>query len=93
MGFRPDEVEDLQPHEIRKIFQADKERRKDEDFRRAYFISWLVNTQLQKPINPKDIYDPLWTTAEDKAQEIHNERKLLLEEFSGILENDKRYKG
>lgn len=81
----------MQPHEIRKIFHAYKERRKDEDFRRAYFISWMVNTQLRKPISPQDIFDPLWKTEEDKRKELHNERKLLLEEFAGILRNDKQY--
>lgn len=81
VGIRPDEYGRLQPHELRKVFNAYRHKQKDQDYRTAYFISWMVNCQLQKPVSAAQIADPLYITAEDKAAEAAADKEVLFKEF------------
>lgn len=81
VGIRPDEYGRLQPHELRKIFDAYKQKQKDRDYRTAYFLSWLVNLQVTKPIEYTKIADPLYVTKEEQQEKLAEERAAVFEEF------------
>lgn len=81
LGIMPDTYGRLQPHELRKLFDAHKKRQKDSDYRTAYFLSWLVNCQVQKPIDPNAIADPLYVTKEEKEEQAAEDKKILFKEF------------
>ena len=76
IGLHPAEFERLQPGEFYKMLDGYKARRKDEDMRRSYFTAMLMNPHLKEPIDPQDIFKPLYYTQEEidrqkqeKAQE------------------------
>lgn len=58
---------------------------KDQDYRKAYFISWLVNTQTQTPVSASQIADPLYLSADEiKEQTMEHKKKdhdILWQEF------------
>ena len=64
IGFKPSEFPRLTPLEFYRYLEASDERRRLQDYRVAYFISWLMSPQLKKPIEPHEIADPLWITEE-----------------------------
>jgi hypothetical protein len=81
IGILPTEYEQLQPQELRKIFRAYRAKQKDQDYRTAYFVSWLVNCHLLKPVAAAQIADPLYMTAADKAAAAVKDRAVLFHEF------------
>lgn len=82
LGLSIDEFLNLQPQELRKIAKAYNERKKEEDFRRSYFVSWIVNCQLEKPVSVNDIYEPLWVSKEEKEKQMMDDREVLFKEFN-----------
>ena len=82
LNIKPAEYEQLQPHELRKIFDGYKNKQKDEDYREAYFLSWLVNCQVTEAVSPADIADPLWITQNEKENQKLQDRDVLFKEFS-----------
>ena len=81
VGVSVEEYGRLQPHELRKIFDAHKQKQKDADYRTAYFLSWLVNLQVTKPIEYTKIADPLYITEEERQGKLAEERAAVFEEF------------
>ena len=81
IGLKPQEFEELTPGEFRLLVEAHEARRKDEDYRRAYFVSLLMNPHLKEPITPEQIYDPLYYTAEEiekkKNQQAEDEAEYF----------------
>ena len=81
IGLTPREFEELSPGEFRQLVEAYEARRKDEDYRRAYFVSLLMNPHLKEPITPEQIYDPLYYTAEEiekkKNQQAEDEAEYF----------------
>lgn len=71
IGLMPAEFEALTPGEFRRLVEAYEARRKDEDYRRSYFVSMLMNPHLKEPVTPEQLYDPLYYTA-DKIKEKKN---------------------
>lgn len=65
IGLKPVEFEELTPGEFRLLVEASEARRKDEDYRRSYFVAMLMNPHLKEPIRPEQIFDPLYYTAEE----------------------------
>jgi len=64
----------MQPREVIRYIDGVNEARKDADQRRAYFVSWIVNTQVKDPVNPIDIFEPLYYSPEE-ADERKDKRK------------------
>jgi len=81
LGLTPAEFDDLQPQELYKLVEAHQLEQKEKDYRTSYFLSWIINTQVKKPISTSDIFDPLWLTTEDKKQKALEERQHLIKEF------------
>lgn len=77
IGLHPAEFERLQPGEFYKMLDGYKARRKDEDMRRSYFVAMLMNPHLKEPIDPKDIFKPLYYSQEEidrqKQADVQND--------------------
>lgn len=67
----PNVFEELQVHEFQKLLDGYEARRKEEDYRRAYFISWLIAPHVKEQITADQIIEPLWgkktTSKEDET--------------------------
>lgn len=67
----PNVFEGLQVHEFQKLLDGYEARKKEEDYRRAYFISWLIAPHIKEQITVEQIIEPLWgkktTSKEDEA--------------------------
>ena len=50
----------MQPRELYKMMDAYRQRQKEEDRKRAYLVTWMVNPHLEKPIKPDDVFDPMY---------------------------------
>lgn len=81
IGLKPFEFPQLTPLEFYKYLEADDERRRLQDYRAAYFISWLMSPHLKEPIEPHEIADPLWVTKEDKVRSAKEEMAYLKQIF------------
>lgn len=84
IGLTPREFEELSPGEFRSLVEAYEARRKDEDYRRAYFVSLLMNPHLKEPITPEQIYDPLYYTAEEIEKKKNQQAKADAEYFKSF---------
>lgn len=82
LNIKPAEYENLQPQELRKIFNGYKNKQKDADYRKAYFLSWLVNVQVTEQVTPEKIADPLWITQNEKENQKLQDRDVLFKEFN-----------
>lgn len=65
IGIHPAEFEDMQPGEFYHMLEAFQERRKDEDFRRSYFTAMIMSPHLKEPVNPQDLFNPLYYTQDE----------------------------
>ena len=63
------------------MFDAFNAKQKNDDYRKAYFISWLVNCQITKPIDYTVIADALWVTDEEQQEKLKQERDIVFKEF------------
>ena len=82
IGVSVEEYGRLQPHELRKIFNAYSKKQQNRDYRTAYFLSWLVNCQVTEAVSPADIADPLYITKEEKERRAAEDKKVLFDEFN-----------
>lgn len=95
IGLRPKEFEQMQPGEFWKMLEAYQRRQREQDYRTAYFVSYLIAPYLKKESNitVEDIVDPLWEDpeelkkrkAEEKKQKNESDRKVLEKEFAWAL--------
>lgn len=84
IGLTPREFEELSPGEFRSLVEAYEARRKDEDYRRAYFVSLLMNPHLKEPITPEQIYDPLYYTPDEIREKKNRAAEKELEYFQSF---------
>lgn len=84
IGLKPQEFEELSPGEFRRLVEAYEARRKDEDYRRSYFVSLLMNPHLKEPISPEQIFDPLYYTADEIKEKKNRQAEDEAEYFKSF---------
>ena len=84
IGLKPVEFEELTPGEFRLLVEAYEARRKDEDYRRSYFVSMMMNPHLKEPIRPEQIFDPLYYTADEIKEKKNRAAEEELEYFQSF---------
>ena len=64
IGLKPHEFEEMQPGEFLVMLEAVNRRRREEDYRTAYFLSFVIAPYLKKDskLTLEDIVDLLWRT-------------------------------
>lgn len=72
------------PGEFRRLVEAYEARRKDEDYRRSYFVSLLMNPHLKEPISPEQIFDPLYYTADEIKEKKNRQAEDEAEYFKNF---------
>jgi hypothetical protein len=86
IGIHQEEFLDLQPQELDRLIKAYKQKQYDADSRRAYFLSFLLSQNAGKPINYKELVDPLYKTQEEistqKEADLKNDFEILKKEFA-----------
>lgn len=84
--MKPDEFLDLQAREFYLLLDGYQDEEKRRDQKTAYFLSWLINTQVTRNISVGDILEPLYpgTRAEEEAANDYKrqtDEQVLKEEF------------
>ena len=98
IGLKPHEFEEMQPGEFLIMLEAVNRRRREEDFRTAYFLSFVIAPYLKKDskLTLEDIVDPLWMTEEElkekkrlaAKQKKETDRAVLEQEFAWALRRE-----
>jgi len=98
IGLKPHEFEEMQPGEFLIMLEAVNRQRREEDFRTAYFLSFVIAPYLKKDskILLEDIVDPLWMTEEElkekkrlaAKQKKETDRAVLEQEFAWALRSE-----
>ncbi len=98
IGLKPWEFEQLQPGEFMLMLEAENRRQREQDYRAAYFLSYIIAPYLKKgsSLSLDDIVNPLWMGAEEiqenKQRKIQsdkeNDREILEKEFGWALGGD-----
>ena len=98
IGLKPHDFEEMQPGEFLVMLEAVNRRRREEDFRTAYFLSFVIAPYLKKDskISLEDIVDPLWMTEEElkekkrlaAKQKKETDRAVLEQEFAWALRRE-----
>ena len=98
IGLKPHEFEEMQPGEFLLMLEAVNRRRREEDFRTAYFLSFVIAPYLKKDskLTLEDIVDPLWMTEEElkekkrlaAKQKKETDRAVLEQEFAWALRRE-----
>ena len=96
IGLKPKEFEQMQPGEFWLLLEANNRHQREQDYRSAYFLSFLIAPYLKKgsTISIEDIVDPLWEDpkelkkkkAEKRKKKIEADRQILKQEFAWALE-------
>ena len=84
IGLKPQEFEELTPGEFRLLVEAHEARRKDEDYRRSYFVSLLMNPHLKEPVTLEQIFDPLYYTADEIKEKKNRQAEDEAEYFKSF---------
>lgn len=84
IGLKPQEFEELSPGEFRLLVEAHEARRKDEDYRRSYFVSLLMNPHLKEPVTPEQIFDPLYYTVDEIKEKKNRQAEDEAEYFKSF---------
>lgn len=84
IGLKPAEFEELTPGEFRLLVEASEARRRDEDYRRSYFVAMLINPHLKDPMSPDQIFDPLYYTAEEIEEKKNQQAEDEVEYFKSF---------
>lgn len=84
IGLKPTEFEELTPGEFRLLVEASEARRRDEDYRRSYFVAMLINPHLKDPMSPDQIFDPLYYTAEEIEEKKNRQAEDEAEYFKSF---------
>ena len=98
IGLKPHEFEEMQPGEFLVMLEAVNRRRREEDYRTAYFLSFVIAPYLKKDskLTLEDIVDPLWMTEEElkekkrlaEKQKKETDRAVLEQEFAWALRRE-----
>ena len=98
IGLKPHEFEEMQPGEFLVMLEAVNRRRREEDYRTAYFLSFVIDPYLKKDskLTLEDIVDPLWMTEEElkekkrlaEKQKKETDRAVLEQEFAWALRRE-----
>ena len=98
IGLKPHEFEEMQPGEFLVMLEAVNRQRREEDFRTAYFLSFVIAPYLKKDskLTLEDIVDPLWMTEEElkekkrlaEKQKKETDRAVLEQEFAWALRRE-----
>ena len=98
IGLKPHEFEEMQPGEFLVMLEAVNRQRREEDFRTAYFLSFVIAPYLNKDskLTLEDIVDPLWMTEEElkekkrlaAKQKKETDRAVLEQEFAWALRRE-----
>ena len=98
IGLKPHEFEEMQPGEFLVMLEAVNRRRREEDYRTAYFLSFVIAPYLKKDskLTLEDIVDPLWMTEEElkekkrlaAKQKKETDRAVLEQEFAWALRRE-----
>ena len=98
IGLKPHEFEEMQPGEFLVMLEAVNRQRREEDYRTAYFLSFVIAPYLKKDskISLEDIVDPLWMTEEElkekkrlaAKQKKETDRAVLEQEFAWALRRE-----
>lgn len=54
-------------------------REKANDFKRAYFVSWLIAPHLKEPVSAQDILKPLYDKPKTQAEQAEDKATLMRE--------------
>ena len=84
IGLKPDEFEQLQPGEFWLLVEARAKWQKEQDYRTAYFVSYLIAPYVKE----EDIVAPLWGKAEERKKQKQAEMKQQKEQDRKILETE-----
>ena len=84
IGLMPAEFEELTPGEFRLLVEASEARRRDEDYRRSYFVAMLINPHLKDQMSPDQIFDPLYYTAEEIEEKKNRQAEDEAEYFKSF---------
>lgn len=85
MGLKPWEFEKLQPQELYKMLDAQRERDKAIDSRLSYFVYWIAAPHItsEAKVSPQSIYEGLHPTPKHvRDEEKKKELQSLREEFN-----------
>ena len=98
IGLKPHEFEEMQPGEFLLMLETVNRQRREEDYRTAYFLSFVIAPYLKKDskISLEDIVDPLWMTEEElkekkrlaAKQKKETDRAVLEQEFAWALRRE-----
>ena len=98
IGLKPHEFEEMQPGEFLVMLEAVNRQRREEDYRTAYFLSFVIAPYLKKDskLTLEDIVDPLWMTEEElkekkrlaEKQKKETDRAVLEQEFAWALRRE-----
>ena len=90
IGLKPHEFEEMQPGEFLVMLEAVNRQRREEDFRTAYFLSYLIAPYVKEgaSIDIEDIVAPLWGKAEEVKQRKALERQQKKEADRKVLETE-----
>ena len=96
--LKPREFEEMQPGEFLLMLETVNRQRREEDYRTAYFLSFVIAPYLKKDskISLEDIVDPLWMTEEElkekkrlaAKQKKETDRAVLEQEFAWALRRE-----
>lgn len=86
LGLTPAEFSGLQVGEFYKILEGRRAADKQRDQKTAYFLSWLVNVQLEHTVSTADILSPIYPEIkeemeEQKRKQREEDEKILRQEF------------
>lgn len=73
--MKPDEFLDLQAQEFYQMLDGTREEEKRQDQKKAYFMTLLINTQLQHPISIGTILKPLYPEIEEETEKARQEKR------------------
>ena len=98
IGLKPHDFEEMQPGEFLLMLEAVNRRQREEDYRTAYFLSFVIAPYLKKDskLTLEDIVDPLWMTEEElkekkrlaAKQKKETDRAVLEQEFAWALRRE-----
>lgn len=85
LGLTPMEFSNLQVGEFYKILEGRRAAEKRLDEKRAYFLSWLVNVQLEHPVATEEILIPLYPEVKEQMEERKRKQR---EEDEAVLRKE-----
>ena len=85
LALTPKEFEELQPREFYALIRGWKRREKERDYKKAYFVAWMIAPHLKEEVSAERIAAPLWRNSAEERRKAEEDRRILREEF-GLTE-------